>query len=114
MNDSNSGQPPAVAVTQPARSPRRRADVQARGLEGEMVLLDVARQLIHQLNPTASFIWTRCDGDRSLAEIAAQVADMFGVDPETAIRDVTKTVAHFRALQLLEAGDEQAPCSPST
>lgn len=97
----------ALAVAEPVRAPiadrpRRRADVQARGLDGETLVLDRAGGLIHQLNETATFVWTRCTGDRSLVDIARDLADVFDVKPETAARDVETTVAQFRTLRLVD------------
>ena len=82
--------------------PRRRPDVQARSLDGEVLVLDRVRELIHQLNPTAAFVWMRCTGDRSTVEIARELADIFDVAPEIAARDVEATVAQFHALQLMD------------
>jgi hypothetical protein len=95
-----------------ADRPRRRADVQARGLDGETLVLDRPGGLIHQLNATATFIWTRCTGDRSLVDIARDLADVFDVEPDTAARDVETTVAQFRTLRLVDA-DTDLP-GPST
>ena len=89
--------PPVVADL-----PRRRPDVQARSLDGEVLVLDRVRELIHQLNPTAAFVWTRCTGDRSTADIARELADIFDVAPEIAARDVEATVAQLRVLQLVD------------
>jgi hypothetical protein len=96
---------PAVAgpVGAPiADRPRRRADVQARDLDGETLVLDRAGGLIHQLNGTATFVWTRCTGDHSLVDIARDLADTFDVEPETAAHDVETTVAQFRTLKLVD------------
>jgi hypothetical protein len=96
------------ALERPVRAriadrPRRRADLQARGLDGETLVLDRAGGLIHQLNETASFVWARCTGDRSPLEISRDLADAFDVAPETAARDVETIVAQLRALRLVDA-----------
>jgi hypothetical protein len=71
-------------------------------VDGEMVVLDRRAERIHQLNPTASFIWDRCDGDRSLEQIAGGMMEAFEVDWQTAAQDVTETVKQFAELGLLE------------
>ena len=86
-----------------ADRPRRRTDLQARGLDGETLVLDRAGGLIHQLNATATFVWARCTGDRSLVDIAKDLADAFDVAPETAALDVETTVAQLQALRLVDA-----------
>lgn len=65
-------------------------------------MLDRACGLIHQLNKTATFVWTRCTGDRSLLDIARELADVFDVAPETAARDVETTVTQLRTLRLVD------------
>jgi hypothetical protein len=72
-----------------------------------MVLLDLEGELVHQLNRTASFIWDRCDGQRSLREIGAELAAAFDVDPGTATEDVAATVRQFERLGLVTCGP---PC----
>jgi hypothetical protein len=82
--------------------PKRRSDLNARVVDGEMVVLDRRSERIHQLNQTACFIWDRCDGDRSLEQIADGMIEAFEVDEETATRDVVATVKQFAELGLLE------------
>ena len=71
---------------------RRRSDVNIRVVDGEAVVLDRPEGLIHQLNQTATYIWERCDGKYTVAEIAAQLAQTFDVAPESAVQDVAKVV----------------------
>jgi len=91
-----------ISSSRPADLPRRRPDVHARGVDSEVLVLDRVRGFIHQLNPTAAFVWMRCTGDRSAVDIARELADIFEVTPEIAARDVAATVAQFRALQLMD------------
>ena len=82
--------------------PRRRSDVRVRVIEGETVVLDRQGGLIHQLNRTASYIWERCDGQFTLADIAHQLAEGFEVETTTAVADVAAIVEQLRQLNLLE------------
>jgi hypothetical protein len=82
--------------------PRRRADLRARAVDGELVLFDRERQLIHQLNRTASYIWQRCDGHHTVAAIATDVAQVFDVDRAAADRDVAHAVRQLDAAGLIE------------
>ena len=86
---------------------RRRSDVNTRMVEGEIVVLDRQKGLIHQLNQTATYIWERCDGKSTVAEIAAQLAEAFDVASETASKDVVRVVRQFQDLQLLEPPPDQ-------
>ena len=82
--------------------PKRRSDVSARVVEGEMVVLDRDASLVHQLNVTASFIWDRCDGRCTVSEIAEQVAGAFGTNPDVSKEAVTAALRRFAELGLLE------------
>ncbi len=84
-------------------NPRARADLTARAVDGEAVLLDRAGGKVHQFNRTAAFIWSRLDGRTSPQAIATALAEAFEVEPETAGRDVEALVAQFGALGLLAA-----------
>ena len=81
--------------------PKRRDDIHTRVVEGEAVLLDRQRDLIHQLNGTATYVWDCCDGRTSLTEIATQLAEAFDIPQELAIRDLTMVIQRFRDLHLL-------------
>ena len=83
----------------------RRTGVQSRLVEGELIILDRDRDLIHQLNKTATFIWEHCDGKQSAAEIANAVCENFEVDESTAIKEVIEMLERLRDLQLI--GDDQ-------
>lgn len=92
----------------------RRPEVLVRSVEGDLVILDRGRGVVHHLNSTAALVWSRCDGERALADIAMDIAQMFDVDPETAQRDVTAVVRQLAASDLLTdaapppEADEQA------
>ena len=53
----------------------------------------------HTLNPTASAVWWLCDGKRTVAEIAGEIANYFQVEESTARSDVENLVYDF-----MEAG----------
>jgi hypothetical protein len=91
--------------------PKRRADVNVRIVDGEVVVLDRQSNLIHQLNHTASYIWDRCDGQSTVAEIANQLAAVFDVDANTASQDVATTIMQLHSRGLLESLDN-GPESP--
>src|SRR6266403_360370 len=78
-------------MNEPPEHPKRRVDVNVRMVDGEVVVLDRQSDLIHQLNHTASYIWDRCDGQSTVAEIANQLAAAFHVDADTAVQDVATT-----------------------
>lgn len=81
--------------------PTRRSDVSVRMIEGETVILDRHSELIHQLNQTASYIWERCDGRSTVAEIALEFAGDFRIDADSAAEDTASVVRELERLGLI-------------
>ena len=82
--------------------PKKRNDVNARSVDLEIVVLDRHNGSIHQLNQTASFVWEQCDGESSLEEIAARMAEAFEVDFSTAMSDVRNMIQQLHDIGLLK------------
>lgn len=78
-----------------------------RDLDSDLLLLDTIADQIHQLNPTASFIWRHVDEAPSTARLAGLVAEAYDVDEQVAQRDVHEALERFRALNLIESS-----CNP--
>ena len=85
--------------------PKAKPDLEVRTVDDETVILDRDGEHIHQLNTTASFVWDRCDGSSTVAEIAAELAEAFGVDSELTSKDVEEVVLQFSQLGLLDNPD---------
>jgi coenzyme PQQ biosynthesis protein PqqD len=85
--------------------PTQRSDVRVRVVDGETVIFDRRRGLIHVLNSTAHFIWERCDGTATIADIAQQLATAFEVDPQKVAADVAAFIAQLHAVELLALQD---------
>jgi hypothetical protein len=96
-----------------AKAPRRRSDLLVRAVEGETVILDRARGLIHRLNGSASLIWDRCNGEREVADIAASVQAAFHVNLKSAEQGVRTAIQRLAQLGLLDDADERAGHSSS-
>jgi len=82
--------------------PRRRSDVSVRDVEGDTVVLDRAAERIHRLNSTAGFIWQRCDGRRTVGDIAEELAGAFDVAPGAANEAVVAAIRQLDELGLLD------------
>jgi hypothetical protein len=91
------------------QNPRTRPGLDTRTIDDEMIVLDVARQRIHRLNPTASFIWQRCDGQHSSDDIMASLAAVHAVTIDRVAADVHRTLREFARLELIVASDDEAP-----
>ena len=82
--------------------PKRRSDLNYRTIDGETLILNRQEGRLHQLNPTASFIWDCCDGNSNLADIVDRLAGAYEVDPNTARKDVEEVISNLRSSNLLE------------
>jgi len=92
QNDTLAGEP----------RPKRRSDLNYRTIEGETVILNRKEGRLHQLNPTASFIWDCCDGGSNIADIIDRLAGAYEVDFSTARKDVEEILLNLRSSHLLE------------
>lgn len=81
--------------------PRARGDVTAVVLDGEAVIHRAGR--VHALDPVATLVWRCCDGDASVDQIAAELAEVFAAPRATVTRDVAAVVDELAALGLLTA-----------
>ncbi len=82
-------------------SPKTRStQIFVQELPDELVVYDVERNEVHCLNGTAARVWTLCDGNRSVAEMA----QMLGADcaPEEAETLVWLALEQFSDKHLLE------------
>jgi hypothetical protein len=73
----------------------------SREVNGEMLVLDGRAELIHQLNPTASFIWQQAQLGSTVDGIAAELVEKYDIDLGTAHRDVATALARLKELNLV-------------
>lgn len=78
-----------------------RPDLAVEKVDDELIVLDKAAGKVHQLNPSASFVWGCLKDGMNIDEIAARLVETYDVAPETALSDVQAAVARFDALALL-------------
>lgn len=78
------------------------ADVIAKDVDGETVLLDLESSTYFGLNPVGSLVWSLlAEAERSLDEIAQAVAEEYDVDPATAAEDITALASDLKAHGLI-------------
>lgn len=65
---------------------RQNPDTPARTIDGEAIVITPADSILHTLNETATFIWDRADGTRTLEQIATEMLEEFDVEA-AALRD---------------------------
>jgi PqqD family protein of HPr-rel-A system len=85
----------------PASKPRVRPDLTIVELDGEAVIYDEVSGDLHHLNPTATLVLRLCDGTATGRELAADIADAYGLPPEGVASDVRAALRSFRASKLL-------------
>jgi hypothetical protein len=81
--------------------PTARPEVVQVEIDGELVLYDDSAKVMHRLSPSAGQIWRCLDGSGSLAEIAADLADVYQADPGQVLADVVATARQFGSAGLL-------------
>jgi hypothetical protein len=81
--------------------PRRRPDVESVDIDGELVLWDAIDRTVHRLDPIGSVLWPFLDGDATVAELAEDAAEVWGVPIEqttVAVRALVEQLGEARLL----------------
>jgi hypothetical protein len=66
---------------------RQNPDTPARTIDGEAIVITPVDSTLHTLNDTATFIWDRADGTRTLESIAEEMLQEFDIDADTLRKD---------------------------
>ncbi|HET9300481.1 MAG TPA: PqqD family protein [Candidatus Polarisedimenticolaceae bacterium] len=82
-------------------NPRPAPGTHGRDAGDECLFRDADGMRIHVLNRTAREIYLLCDGSRTPAEVAGELADRYLVDPGTARADVDVLVELLVGLGIL-------------
>jgi PqqD family protein of HPr-rel-A system len=85
---------------EPAR-PRPHEAVTTEFLEPEAVLYDARTGDVHRLNASASAVWLLLDGETTVDDLAAELAEIFDVQLEQVEQAVHATLADLAARGLL-------------
>lgn len=65
------------------------------------VVYDTRADATHRLSAEAVSVWLFCDGRTSVAAMADELIDIFGLAPESVAADVQRALAQFWSLGLL-------------
>ncbi|MBE7384804.1 MAG: nucleotidyltransferase family protein [Leptolyngbya sp. SIO1E4] len=85
-----------------SKRPKIRADLSIYSLGTERIIYCPQQEMGVALNPSSTAILESCDGQCTLAEIAAQVAHRFDKPIETVVEDVYAAVLELQRLGVLE------------
>jgi hypothetical protein len=64
-------------------------------LDGEKVVFSPSTASLHHLDHTAALVWDCLSPSSPVADICADLADVFGADPTAVSRDVTALLARL-------------------
>ena len=78
-----------------------RPDLAIENADGELIVLDKSAGKVHQLNSTASFVWTCLSDGLAVDEIALMLSEAFDVEQEAALSDVQAALTQFEGLALV-------------
>jgi hypothetical protein len=92
---------PRPASPDPSARPLPRPDLTTAELDGETVVYDPSNGQVHQLNATATLVWSLCDGERSVDDLARLVAESYAIPLDEARGDVAELVAGLLAANLV-------------
>ena len=87
---------------------RQNPDTPARTIDGEAIVITPGDSTLHTLNTTATFIWDRADGTRTLAQIAGELLEEYDVDEATLREDALAFVLDAVTRGLLLASEAPA------
>jgi hypothetical protein len=82
------------------------AEVAARSLDGEMMIMSARDSTLFTLNPTGTIIWQAADGETTLEEIVEQrICAEFEVDTAEALKDAESFVHDLAGHGILLVSD---------
>lgn len=76
------------------------------GMEGENYVVAVNDNEAYALNPAAYYIWTLCDGSRTVGDIIAKVADDLKLNVEDVEPPVETILEALSEAKLISVGEE--------
>jgi hypothetical protein len=84
--------------------PKTLGNITVQQVGDESLALDIDSGQIHQLNATAAWILSRCDGSNPVQSIIRDFAEAFDLDVETAARDVGTTLEQLAVIKVIDQG----------
>jgi PqqD family protein of HPr-rel-A system len=83
--------------------PKRRDDLAVVELDGEAVIYDEASGKLHHLNPSATIVFSLCDGSGTVKDLAAEISAAFDLQASEVEQQIRSVLKEFRAEGLLES-----------
>jgi len=99
-------------MTTLSERPAPHASVDTAFLVDQVVLFDDRNGRVYELDPSASAVWLLLDGEMSLGEVADELHELTGVEPDVLRATIDIVVTDFAGCGLLDgtepAGDAAA------
>ena len=93
-------------------TPAAREDVASVEIDGERVLYDPLSERVARLDAIGSAIWPFLDGATTVAELAADLADVFEADVTVVERDLLTMLGQLAEQGLLAVGPRPVRAEP--
>jgi hypothetical protein len=81
--------------------PQRADRVPWRQIDGRAVIVQPRLGQVHELSEVATLLWSKADGQRSLDDLAALVAEEFEVTADEAAGDAREFFDHLAGIGLI-------------
>ena len=89
----------------PSDTPLGVDGVETAVFDGEAVLFHESAAMVHRLNAVAGAVWLLCDGETTVAAMADELAEVFGVAPAELSDPIGEALENLAAAGLLVGQD---------
>lgn len=90
-----------ISTVPPTYVPLRGGALVALDMDYGASIYNYEFDLVHRLSPTAAITWHVCDGEATVEQLSAEIADAFGAEPGAVLHDVCALVAELDALGIV-------------
>jgi len=77
-------------------------------IEGQAVVLDPREGQLCRLNPAASSLWQRLDGEKTLAAVLQELENEYAVNLDILRKDVLNLVERLHEMELIRSVGEKS------
>jgi hypothetical protein len=88
--------------------PKRNPKTAWRTIAGEGVILSLDTKMLRGLNPVGARVWELIDGQRSVEEIAGQIAQEFSVEIDRSLSDIQAFTNELLSKGLVEPATDSS------
>lgn len=81
--------------------PQKTEHIVSREVDGEAVIVEPQNGMVNVVNQTATSIWRLIDGEHTPAEIAAAIADEYGIPLADALKDTEEFLQELETNQII-------------